>query len=229
MAHDIETVRRLLAAATPFSALPAEERAALALSPRVSLARDKVLFSAGENAEAVYIVLSGEIALEIEGADGKCFCVSSVRSGGVFGELAVLDGKPRSVGARAAAAASLLSVKAASFMALLRAHPDFSLALLKDLAAKVRSTNGQVSGLTFQSLRSRIAGLIVSLTGEGALADPALAITQHELAGRLGASREKVNGHLRAMQSAGAIKLARGHIAILNRTALRRFSEAEGG
>jgi CRP-like cAMP-binding protein len=229
LSPDVESIRRLLAAAAPFSALPAEERIALAHSPRVSLARDELLFSAGDRAEAVYLVLSGEIALEIDGADGKSICVSSVKAGGVFGELAVLDGKPRSVGARAAGPALLLSVKAASFMALLRAHPDFSLALLKDLAAKVRSTNGQVSGLSFQSLRGRVAGLIVSLAGDGAFSATSLAMTQHELAGRLGASREKVNGHLQAMQNAGAIKLARGMIEILNRAALKRFSEAENG
>lgn len=230
MTPDIETIRRLLAAATPFSALPTEARSALASSPRVSLARDAVLFSTGDRAEAVYLILSGEIALEIDGADGKSICVSSLKSGGVFGELAVLDGKPRSVGARAPVPSSLLSVKAASFMALLREHPDFSLALLRDLAAKLRSTNGHVSGLSFQSLRSRVAALIVSLAADGgAVKAPSLAMTQHELAGRLGASREKVNGHLQAMQSAGAIKLARGQIEILNRAALKRFSEAQNG
>lgn len=229
MTTDTVAIGRLLAAAAPFSALPPEARVSLSLAPRVTLARDEILFSAGDKAEALYIVLGGEIALEIDGADGKSICVSSVKTGGVFGELAILDGKPRSVGARAAAPATLLSIKAASFLALLRAHPDFSLALLRDLAAKVRSTNGQVSGLSFQSLRSRVAGLIVSLADDSAVTAPSLAMTQHELAGRLGASREKVNGHLQAMQSAGAIKLARGQIEILNRAALRRFSEAENG
>lgn len=229
MTTDTVAIGRLLAAAAPFSALPSEARVSLSLAPRVTLARDEILFSAGDNAEALYIVLGGEIALEIDGADGKSICVSSVKTGGVFGELAILDGKPRSVGARAAAPSTLLSIKAASFLALLRAYPDFSLALLRDLAAKVRSTNGQVSGLSFQSLRSRVAGLIVSLADDSAVTAPSLAMTQHELAGRLGASREKVNGHLQAMQSAGAIKLARGQIEILNRAALRRFSEAENG
>lgn len=191
------------------------------------LGRDEILFSAGDRAEALYVIISGEIALEIDGADGKSICVSSLKSGGVFGELSILDGKPRSVGARAAAPATLLSIKAASFLALIRAHPDFAIAILKDLAGKVRSTNGHVSGLSFLSLRSRLAGLIVSLADTEANAAPSLAMTQHELAGRLGASREKVNGHLQAMQTAGAIRLARGQIEILNRAALRRFSEAE--
>lgn len=227
MTLDPETIGRMLAGAAPFSALPADARAALCQSPRVTLGRGEILFSAGDRAEALYIVLSGEIALEIDGADGKSICVSSLKSGGVFGELSILDGKPRSVGARAAAPTALLSIKAATFLALIRTHPDFALAILRDLAAKVRSTNGQVSGLSFQSLRSRVAGLIVSLSDAGANAAPALAMTQHELAGRLGASREKVNGHLQAMQTAGAIRLARGQIEILNRSALRRFSEAE--
>ncbi len=211
-----------MAATAPFSALPDAARTALSSSPRVSLHRDEMLFSAGDLAEAVYVVLTGEIALEIDGADGKSICVSSLKAGGVFGEIALLDGMPRSVGARAAAPATLLSIKAATFLGLVRAHPDFALAIIRDLAGKVRSTNGQVSGLSFKSLRGRVAGLIASLGQSQAT----IAMTQNELAARLGASREKVNGHLQAMQAAGAIRLARGRIEVTDPAGLRGFSES---
>jgi CRP-like cAMP-binding protein len=221
-AHD--SAETLLAAAAPFSALPAAALSALAHSPKVLLVRDEILFSAGDPAEAVYVVLSGEIALEIDGADGKSICVSSQGPGGVFGELAVLDGEPRSVGARATVRSSLISIKASTFLALVRAHPDFAMAIIRDFAGKVRRTNSQVSGLSFQSLRGRVAGLISSLLESQPEARPLLVMTQGELAGRLGASREKVNGHLQALQAAGAIRLGRGRIEVLDRRILARFA-----
>lgn len=223
---DQDSAARLLAATAPFSALPAETRASLALSPRVPLDRGEILFFAGDKAEAVYAVLSGEIALEIDGADGKSICVSSLGPGGIFGELAILDGKPRSVAARAVVRSVLLSIKAAAFLSLVRTQPDFAMAIIRDLAGKVRQTNGQVSGLSFQSLRGRVAGLISSLLDARPKAPASIAMTQSELAARLGASREKVNGHLQAMQAAGAIRLARGRIDVLDRRALGRFADA---
>lgn len=221
-----ESVNRLLSATPPFSALPLEARLALSLSPKVVLDREETLFSAGDPAAAVYVVLSGEIVLEIDGSDGKSICVSALGPGGVFGELAVLDGNPRSVGARANARSVLLSVRASAFMALVREHPGFAMAIIRDLAGKVRRTNGQVSGLSFTTLRGRVAGLISSLADAQPHPAASLVMTQSELAARLGASREKVNGHLQAMQAAGAIRLARGRIDIVDRRALGRFTNA---
>ncbi len=226
--NEHDGVTRVLAAMAPFSVLPEETRAVLSHSPRVTLDREEILFSAGDRAEAVYVVLSGEIALEIDGADGKSVCVSSLGSGGVFGELAILDGKPRSVAARAAVRSVLLSIKSTTFLSLVRTQPDFALAIIRDLAGKVRRTNSQVSGLSFLTLRGRLAGLLSSLLDLNSNSPPSLDMTQSELAARLGASREKVNGHLQAIQAAGAIRLTRGRIDILDRRTLRSFADTAG-
>ncbi len=222
---DRDRVSRLLATTSPFSALPADARAPLAASPCITLSGDETVFTAGESAQSLFIIVSGEIALEIHGLDGKSLCVSSLGAGGVFGELAILDGQPRSVGARATTRSVLMSIKAATFLSLVRAHPDFALAIIRDLAGKVRRTNGQVSGLSFQTLRVRVAGLLAALTEPQSPSQQSLAMTQSELAARLGASREKVNGHLQILQSAGAIKLARGRIEIVDRGKLGRFTD----
>jgi CRP/FNR family transcriptional regulator, cyclic AMP receptor protein len=225
MSKEQEAAERLLARALLFSALPPGARASLATSPRVKLARDEALFSAGDPAHSVYLVLDGEIALEIDGAEGKCVCVAIVGAGGVFGELGALDGQPRSVGARAAQATTLLSIRAAAFLALIRGNPEFALAIAAELAGKLRRTNAQISGLTFHSLRSRVAGLLDALAAAQEVEHPSLPITQTELAARLAASREKVNGHLQVMQSAGAIRLGRARIDIVDRRCLQRFSD----
>lgn len=225
MSREQDAADRLLAKAPCFGALGAEARAGLSAAPRVRLRKDEVLFSAGDDAECVYLVLEGEIALEIDGAAGKSVCVATVAKGGVFGELGALDGKPRSVAARAAEPALLLSIKATAFRALIRTHPDFALAVATELAGKLRRTNLQVTGLTFHSLRARVAGSLEALAAVNGHDAPSLIITQTELAARLAASREKVNGHLQVMQNAGAIRLGRGRIDIVDRRGLQRFAD----
>jgi len=225
MTKDVDAAERLLADAPLFGALPSSARADLAASPRVTLAKDEILFAAGDPASAVYLVLGGEVALEIDGADGKSVCVAVVGAGGAFGELGALDGQPRSVGARATAQTTLLSIKASAFLAHIRSHPEFALAIASELAGKLRRTNAQLTGLTFHSLRSRVAGLLDALAAAHPAETPSLAITQTELAARIAASREKVNVHLQAMQSAGAIRLGRGRIDVIDRRGLRRFCD----
>ena len=228
MSADKEHAAALLSRSTLFGALSRAEIERLAGSPRVRLRKGEVLFAAGAPATAIYLILSGELSLEIADADGRSISVSTARAGDVMGEIGVLDGKPRSVAARASADASLLSISAPSFLALVRGHPDFAMAIIKDLATKVRRTNGQVSGLTFKTLKARIASYLIDLANGQRAEKPVLRITQDEIAGRLGASREKVNGHLQAMKDVGAISLARGRIAIDDLEMLKEMSDAEG-
>jgi CRP-like cAMP-binding protein len=219
MAADKSTAA-LIVGTRLFRRLSAAEIGSLAQSPRVKLKKGEELFSAGSEASAVYIVLSGEVSLEITDAEGRSISVASHGAGGVFGELAVLDGLSRSVGARAASEAELLSISSARFLALVRGNPDFALDIIRDLAAKVRRTNDTVSGLTFLNLKARVAGLLAELSATNGDARSGIAITQADLAARLGASREKVNAHLQTIQDEGAIRLGRGRIFIVDRDAL---------
>jgi CRP-like cAMP-binding protein len=227
MSADTQHAAALLSRSTLFGALSRAEIERLAASPRVRVKKGEELFAAGAPANAVYLILSGEVSLEIADADGRSISVSTARAGDVMGELAVLDGKPRSVAARASADAVLLSLSAPAFLTLVRAHPDFAMAIIRDLAAKVRRTNGQVSGLTFQTLKARIALFLIDLADSQGAEKPVLKITQNEIAGRLGASREKVNGHLQAMKDVGAISLARGRITVDDLETLKEMSGAD--
>lgn len=219
-----KTCAALIARTRLFGRLPATEIARLAQSPRLRLKKSEELFAAGSEANAVYIVLSGEVTLEITDREGRSISVASRRAGDVFGELAVLDGLKRSVGARAASEAELLSVAAARFLGLVRADPDFALEIVRDLAGKVRQTNETVSGLTFLNLKARVAGLLAGLAETRGGGQSDVAITQADLAARLGASREKVNAHLQTIQEEGAIRLARGRIMIADLDGLRKIS-----
>lgn len=207
-----------------FSTLGAEEIEKLitgAASQTVS--SGKTLFCKADRADAVYVVVSGEIAIEIFSPQGKIVRIATLKSGAVFGEIAVLDGGARTTDARATEETQLLRIGESVFKRLTEEYPAFSMAIIKDLIGKLRSTDIQVEDISFKPLRSRLATLLMKLTDDTGEDAPTLAVTQSALAEQLSATREKVNVHLQAIQRANAIALRRGRIDILDRDKLREF------
>lgn len=105
--------------------LPVEKRAA-----------GEAIFAAEEEARAMYVVLSGcvEIVAYGEVLDRVC-------SGGIFGEMALIDGAPRSANARASVETELVAVDRPTFMSLVRGAPEFALAVMGQMARRIREMN----------------------------------------------------------------------------------------
>lgn len=178
-------------------------------SQTVDLPKGRILFARDDASDAAYIVLDGEISIEIVSPDGRAARFATLGTGDTFGELAVLDGLARTADARAASDARVLKIGKNRFMALAKEKPEFAFAIIADLVGKIRATNNQIEAVSFRSLRARLAALLLELAEkEGDMAR----ITQSELADRLSATREKVNMHLQSIRQAGAIALGRGRI-----------------
>lgn len=197
-----------------FHVLSAPEIETIAASPSVILNKNDQLFDAGEDAAAAYIVVSGEIGIDISAASGRALTVASYKRGEVFGELGLIDGAARSATAIAKSRSEILSVAKNAFITIVRRNPDFAMAMLTDLARKIRMTNSQVSDITFSPLSIRLAHLLIELAGadDGKM----IQMTQTELADRLGASREKVNAHLQKLKKLSLIDVGRGRLTIRN-------------
>ncbi|NWG71249.1 MAG: Crp/Fnr family transcriptional regulator [Parvularculaceae bacterium] len=221
MADPIETALR---GCRYFAALP--ERAAGALarqSRRVALERGELLFSKGDPADGVYLLVAGEIAIEASAPSGQSVCFASLRPGAVFGELAALDGAARSADARARTRADLIKVAVAAFRQAVAENPAFATAVIRDLIGKLRRTDSQIEIISFRSLQARLAQLLLDLSSQG---QDSIAATQAELGEMLSATREKVNGHLQTLQASYAISIRRGAIDIRDRKILTAFADA---
>ncbi len=192
-------------------------------SPPQKIANGKTLFSKGDPADAVYIVIKGEVAIEIISPQGQTVRVATLQQGAVFGELAVLDGGDRTADVRAAQDSKLLRIGCRAFQSLIEKSPAFSRAIIKDLIEKLRITNNQIEDISFKSLRSRLAALLIKLANNTGQNPAILQITQSALADRLSATREKVNIHLQAIQGTKAINLQRGRIEVLDLGKLSKF------
>lgn len=185
----------------------------LSSSRTLNLQRDQLLFSKGDEADTVYVVLSGEIAIEVISEQGRVARVATLHQGEVIGELAVLDDGPRTADARAIADSGLLKVDRATFLNLIQTEPPFAQSLIRDLIGRLRKSNDQVENVSLKPLRARIALTLAMLGGSG---NTTLKMTQTELAERVSATREKVNSNLQEIQGAGAIALHRGRIEIID-------------
>ena len=191
-----------------------------------------IIFSQGDAGDALYGVASGRVRISATGAGGQEVFLSIMEPGDTFGEIAVMDGLPRTAGATALDQATLIQIKRPDFLALLEREPALAIHLLRLLCTRLRWTSELVEESAFLTGPARLAKRLLILTalyGQPANSSKLeLRISQAELARFLGISRQIVNLHLREWQRRLWVDLGRGRITIRNAEALRRFA-AEGG
>lgn len=210
-----------LKAARLFRVLPKRDRDGLAKGASVqTFGADSIVIYRGDSADHVYLILEGSVAVESMSSHGKSLSISSLGAGEVFGEMAVLDGRDRSANIRTLEPTSLLLISKMRFRALLKEDSEFAYEVILDLVQRLRMADDQIEAIMFLPLKRRLADLLLKLfRSQG----PELKTTQADLANRLTATREKVNVNLQILQDAGAIKLGRGRITLLDETALARI------
>ena len=104
--------------------------------PVETRAKGERIFSAEDDARAMYVVLSGEVEIAVYGE-----VLDRVGAGGVFGELALIDGNPRSANATAAVETELIAIDRELFIRLVRGAPEFALAIMSQMAKRIRQMN----------------------------------------------------------------------------------------
>ena len=176
----------------------------------------QALFVQGEASDAAYVVLSGAIVISTVSDEGQEVHFADLGPGTLFGELAVLDGGPRTAGATARGPCRLVRIAADAFVRLVRSEPDVALALLRDLCAKLRATDVRLEDRSVLPLEERLAKFLrAEADGRGRIA-----LTQSQIAERVGVSREAVNRRLRALAASDVVRLRRGCVVIADPGAL---------
>lgn len=104
--------------------------------PLATFAPGEVVFAAGDKGEHMYVVRSGEIEIERDGV-----VVESLSAGGIFGEMALIDGSPRSATARAKTDCELAPINEKSFLFFVHETPFFAIAVMRTLAERLRRTS----------------------------------------------------------------------------------------
>ncbi len=193
---------------------------AASLRPR-RFRRDETIFHAGDPGDALFIVADGQVKITLPPDDGsEPAILTTIAPGGFFGELAMLDGAPRSATAVALEAVTTQVLHRGTFDRLIETQPALRHALLTSLAGEIRRLTSQVEDLHFLDLPGRLARRILRMLdevhpgGDGVPPDGAGSgerrlpwpYTQTELAGMIGGSRQSVNRLLADFVARGLLR-----------------------
>ena len=178
------------------SSSPGAHPTCCARSPRRAtsgnLIRGDILFHEADPADALYVVIRGRLAIAIANPiDNRETVVSLMEPGDLFGEMAMLDDGPRSAMARALEPSTVLSIPFDAVLDLFRKQPDLLWGVTRLLAQRLRAMDETLADSVFLDVTGRTAKRLLELS-EGA-DEFTLPVTQEELAGMVGASRERVN------------------------------------
>lgn len=183
----------ILARSDFFADAPADALTRIAGAGRKRvLSRGDHLFEAGEDAESMFIVITGRVAIAIANElDKRESMVALMETGDLFGEMGLLDGGPRSAMARAIEPCEVLEIPYDPVGELLDSNPKVLRGVVRMLADRLRVMDGALADSVFLDVTGRTAKRLLELAGD---ADEfVLPVTQEELAGMVGASRERVN------------------------------------
>lgn len=216
---DTSNLALLLGANPFFSGLEPEAIEAIAvLCVSRHLEREEVLFLKGDQGDALYAVRRGQIRIGTGTASGRRMTLNILGSGDVFGEVALLDGRPRTAEAVAAEPTDLYVIHRRDFLDLLVRRPKMAIRIIELLCERIRWMSSQMEERAFLSLEARLAHRLAALS-EDYGSD--LHVSQEELAVFVGATRESVNRQLQTWRRKGLLALGRNHIRLLDPSQLR--------
>jgi CRP/FNR family cyclic AMP-dependent transcriptional regulator len=197
---------------------------------RTRVARGQVLFQKGDEGDSLIWVKSGRIKIGLTVEDGRESILNVIQPGELFGEIALLDGGPRTADATALETTELLLLPRVEFARFLAENPALALPMMAVLCERVRRTTALVEDAFFLDVPHRLARRLVWLAqrasrgGEATDGPIEVKISQEELAYAAGTSRESVNRELRAWQSSGWLSLGYGRVEIHDLAALEDFA-----
>ena len=183
-----------------------------------SFSRGGVIFTEGDEGTELFVVVSGRIAIANRSIDGRESVVALMERGDLFGDMALFDGRPRSADARALEPSEVIAIPFDLLRSIYEAKPELLWNVVEMLAMRLRNTDEQLADSVFLDVTGRTAKRLLELAGE---ADEfSLPITQEELAGMVGASRERVNKAIASFVRLGWIEQSDRRYRITNRDQL---------
>ncbi len=228
-----DEARALLGASSLFRGLSADERKSLVARARVrTFSSGDTVFLMGAPGDSMMAVLKGNVRISCPSAEGKEIVLGTVQPGDFFGEIALLDGKPRSADAKAITACSLAVLDRRDVLDFLGRHPGGWDGLVQVLCQRLRKLTEKTAEVALLDLPGRLAKTLLRLAGADqdgstATAMQPIGLSQRELGNIVGASRESINKCLREWQRNGVIKTENNLITIKNRATLRNLTEPD--
>jgi CRP-like cAMP-binding protein len=234
MAHSISQVATLLGKTVLFGPLEQADRMAVARQMlKAVLEPHQTIFTRGDASSHLHLVAEGRVRLSVFSSDGRLLSFKHASVGDVFGEIAALDGGPRSADAVALTRVVAMTLAAERLNQLVESNPRVARAAIACLCQRLRDTSAQAETIALHAVETRLARFLLarvkSPAADAIESDKSrldLSISQSELASLIGASRQKVNAALGLLQDAGAIS-RQGRSMLCDAQKLAQFASAE--
>jgi CRP/FNR family transcriptional regulator len=188
----------------------------------------QVIFREGDASDTCYIVRTGHARAVREHSDGRTIALAHFGPGDIFGELAMFDDERRSATVETLDEFEAIAVLGSDMRRLLREHPDIAVKLVIALGRRLREANERLTRQSFQTVQSRVAGVLEQLVrqaqSEGAAdRDVLVRVTQADIAQLAGSSRESASRFLAVLERAGVVTQGRARLTIHDPGALEGY------
>lgn len=209
---------------------PSEQEQVKHLARRRLFRPNDVIFQKGDPGDCLHIIQKGRVKICVVDERGAELVFALLSEGDLLGEMAVLDGQPRSATAIAFGETETLCIERGAFLDFLRTSPRASASIISLLCRRLRETDRTLEEIAFLDVAGRLASKLLQMGTSGANGPPSrehtptTSITQEELAHLVGASRTMVNKVLNSFADLGYVRMARGATAVLNKAELERIA-----
>jgi CRP/FNR family transcriptional regulator, cyclic AMP receptor protein len=182
---------------------------------RKKIPKNTLLFSRGDVSDSMYVIIEGKVKAVLYNEDGKEILFSIFGPGDYFGEIGMLDGKPRTASLVTKTSCKVLILKKHDLDTIIFNSVAMSAQLLKKMLIKLREATIRIENLTFMNVYGRIVNLLLQLADKQA--DGVLSLerlTHQEIANMVGASREMASRIMKELYSTGYIGIDDRRIVI---------------
>ncbi|HDI78068.1 MAG TPA: Crp/Fnr family transcriptional regulator [Desulfobacteraceae bacterium] len=194
---------------------------------KIRFKKGEALFKKGMEGDSLFIIKRGKVKIVIGSEDGEEIILAIFSVGDFFGEMSLLDGMPRSADAVAIEDTEVMMLNRREFINFLIGNEQAIRSILQSLSMRLRKTDDMLEDTCFLNISERVRKKLLELAESYGIEEKKsilidLDITQRELAGMVGATRESVNKSLRILREKGIISTEGGRIRIHNLSLLRK-------
>lgn len=215
------TVNPAILKTVPLFALLSDHQLA-ALFPAIqhrSYPRHSFMLRAGEKADALYIIMAGRAKVVVDDGEGREVTLTLIGPNEFFGEMSLIDDKPRSASVEAVDTCEVLYISKAAFMSCLKDNFEVAMLILRAVVGRLREADRKIASLALMDVHGRVARLIIELARE-VNGNWIVDTGSEEMARMVGASREMVSRVLKEMREAGLIRRDKRKVIVLDHASM---------
>jgi len=190
-----------------------------------SYPKGSVILFEDDPGDSLFVVREGRVKVVLIGEDGREVILGVLGVGEYFGELSLIDDRPRSAHVIAMEGSNLLVLRREDFRKRVESSPSVAWGLLTELSRRLRRADDKIGGLVLLDVPGRIARLLLDLADESGTNAIEKTLTHQTIAQMIGASRETVSRAMKDFQDAGWITVERRRIALADRAALEQRAQ----